>query len=241
MRISVGITTFNRFEYLQRAAHSLYLSKQLDLCNIRIYDDCSTDYTVTELKQLFPDAVQIVSRSTNLGADSNMHQMFLDFLETSDEVLVIFDSDLICRPDWIPFMIQYFADTDGILSLYNSMCHRPIKQLAIKGVPFWQKEHIGAAGTILNRETVSYIVDSLQVVDGFDWAWSDLLRRQGKRLLVSEESYFQHIGLKGYNCNGFSTFDFAMRFSPIHDLNRKLLTQLVQEAMAFRMKPRDEL
>lgn len=234
MKITIGITTFNRINYLEKLAQSLYLSKQLECCNIRIYDDCSTEYALAELKQLFPNAAEIILRETNLGADENMRQMFVSFLETSDELLIILDSDLLCRPDWVSFINGHFGYTDGILSLYNSAFHRPIRRVAVNGTYFFEKEHVGAAGTVIDRETVQDIVTKIRCADGYDWAWSALQRRQGKRLLVSAESYFQHIGLKGHNCDGLSTFDFALNFKPVHAANQQFLADWLQEAQSLR-------
>lgn len=117
MKFSIGITTYNRKKYLLKLQQSPCMSQSINTCNIRIYDDCSTEYTNTDLQQLFPTAVEIVRRTKNMGADNNLREMYVDFLATGDDVLVTMDSDLICRPDWITFTKQFFRYTNGILSL----------------------------------------------------------------------------------------------------------------------------
>ena len=121
-------------------------------------------------------------------------------------------------------MTRHFANTDGILSLYNSEFHQPIRKVTINGTKFIEKDHIGAAGTIFNRQTVQKIVLNTAPARCYDWVWSAFLRYQGQRLLVSYDSYFQHIGLKGYNCDGLSVIEYAQNFNPIHQVNNEILT-----------------
>lgn len=230
MNITIGITTYNRHLYLKRLQQSLVRTENLASSAVRIYDDCSSEISVADLRHLFPYAREIRRRTANLGADGNMRQMFVDFLATGDDVLVIMDSDLICRPDWLLFCQEHFAATDGMLSLYNSAFHKPIKQLLINGQPFVEKQHIGAAGAILARDVVQEIVASLVTVEGYDWSWCALLNKSGRRILVSKESYFQHIGLLGSHCNGRIN-EFGLYFHPIHDANRVILHEYFHEAV----------
>lgn len=234
MKISIGITTYNRKKYLLKLQQSLCMSHSIDSCNIRIYDDCSTEYSDTDLKQLFPTAVEIVRRTKNMGADQNLRQMYVDFLASGDDILVTMDSDLICRPDWINFTKQYFQHTDGILSLYNSAFHKTIAKPVIHNQEFWEKAHIGAAGSVLHRDVIHEIVSNVPSTIGYDWAWSSFLRRQGVRILVSKASYVQHIGLQGFNCNGLSICEVGLNFSPISDINKNFLDDFKQEALLLR-------
>lgn len=116
MKITVGITTFNRKNYLVKLQQSLSMSHNINSCNIRIYDDCSNEFSIRDLKRLFPNALEIIRRDRNVGADRNMRQMYVDFLKTNDDILVTMDSDLICRPDWIDFTEKHFYYTGGIMS-----------------------------------------------------------------------------------------------------------------------------
>ena len=234
MKISIGITTYNRKKYLLKLQQSLCMSQSIDSCNIRIYDDCSTEYTNIDLKQLFPTAVEIVRRTENMGADENLRQMYVDFLATGDDILVTMDSDLICRPDWINFTKQYFQHTDGILGLYNSAFHKAIAKPVIHNQEFLEKAHIGAAGSVLHRDVVYEVVSSVPPTIGYDWAWSSFLRRQGTRILVSKTSYVQHIGLLGYNCNGLSICEIGLNFFPISEVNKKFLDDFKQEALLLK-------
>ena len=44
--ITIGITTYNRLDVLKKMAKSLYKSDLLGQCNIRVYDDASSEYDV---------------------------------------------------------------------------------------------------------------------------------------------------------------------------------------------------
>lgn len=217
-----------------RFQQSLALTENLDACHIRIYDDCSTEFSITELKKWFPNAIEIIQRKQNIGPDRNLRQMYVDFLSSDDDILVTMDSDLICRPDWLNFTKKHFDDTSGVLSLYNSKRHKPTRKIIMNGEVFLEKNHIGAAGSILSRKVIQEIVNQLPPSDSFDWAWSGLLRQKGVPILVSNDSYFQHIGLIGYNCDGKNTIDYGVRFHPIHDLNKKLLSDFKSEFMNRR-------
>ncbi|MDR6123327.1 glycosyltransferase involved in cell wall biosynthesis [Bacillus sp. SLBN-46] len=234
MKVTIGITTFNRKKYLVKHQQSLNLSQNIDSCNIRIFDDCSTELDIADLKSLFPNAVTIIQRDKNMGPDRNLRQMYLDFLTTQDDILVTMDSDLICRPDWLNFTEEHFNHTKGIMSLYNSRLHRPMKKLKINKNVFLEKNHIGAAGSIMSREIINEIVKNLPPSDSFDWAWSNFLRSKGIPLLVSNESYFQHIGLQGFNCDGIKIVEYGLNFNPTHEKNQKFITEYQQEYIKIR-------
>lgn len=231
MKITVGITTFNRLGYLKQMRQSLYASWGLERCHIRIYDDCSSEFTGADLLNMFPEAKDLIKRKTNLGSCGNMRQMYLDFLQTGDDLLVTADSDLLFRPDWIDFTVENFQYTDGIMSLYNSALHGDIKETVINGVEFVEKEHLGAAGVVLGREIVKEIVNNVPACTGYDWAWSAYLRQRNIRLLAAKESYVQHIGLVGEHCDGFATIDVGLNFYPLNKINEQLLVEFFQTAL----------
>jgi glycosyltransferase involved in cell wall biosynthesis len=231
VNITIGITTYNRFSYLLKMKQSLLASNGLARCNIRVYDDCSTDYGVEDINRLFPNAKEVIVRPINIGPCANMHQMYIDFLNTKDSLLVAADSDLLFNPDWIDFVLAYFPKTDGILSLYNSVLHRPRKEICIGQVKFLQKMHLGSAGVVMHRDIVQEIVNNVPSTKGYDWAWSSYLCKTGKSLLVSKISYVQHIGLYGYNCDGFKTLDFGLNFYPGNKLNEQFLVDYFQNSL----------
>ncbi len=229
MNITIGVTTYNRPDYVKKMGQSLYASRGLARCHIRVYDDCSSEFAIEDLRNFFPGAKEITRRERNLGSDQNIRQMFVDFLRTGDDLLVAADSDLLFRPDWIDFVLENFQYSDGMLGLYNSILHLPGKEVLINGKEFIEKRHTGSAGVVMSKEIVRKIVENIPPMGGYDWAWSKYLRKSGVRLLVSKQSYVQHIGLHGYNCDGFKTTEFGLYFYPGNATNEQFLIEFFQE------------
>lgn len=224
IKITIGLTTFDRPEVLDKMRTSLLLSRGLDDCNLRIYDDCSTAYDKEYLQRQFPEAAEIVRRDRNLGSDFNIHQMFVDFLKTDDDVLVAIDSDLIFHPDWIAFMREALGRTgpDAVLSLYNSALHPPVKQVVIDSVEFLEKGHIGSAAAVFRRDVLKEIVEHVPASRRYDWDWSEYLFKRKIPILVPKRSYVQHIGIHGTN-NCPLYCEYGLNFSPGNEMNEKIL------------------
>ena len=106
MKITFGICTYNRKDILVKSAKSLNAISGIEKVNIRIYDDCSSEFDETELRALFPTAKSIIVRPENVGADMNTALMFEDFLTTEDEYLVVADADLIYRRDCLQVCVK---------------------------------------------------------------------------------------------------------------------------------------
>lgn len=236
MNIAIGITSFNRKEYLQAMVDSLRRSRGIERCAIRVYDDCSSDYDKETLRELIPEATEIVRRDTNMGSDRNIRQMYIDFLKTTDDVFVAIDSDLLFNPTWIEFIEKYFPKTDGIMSLYNSAMHATIGKVQIEDVIFAEKEHVGSAAVVMSRDVVQMIADNIPAGDAYDWRWSKYLRKTEKRLLVSDISYIQHVGLHGYNCDGSCSVEFGLNFYPEDVKDRKIVIDFFQELLLAKDK-----
>lgn len=230
MKVCIGITTYNRIEILERMASSLLLSKNIDECNIRIYDDQSTEFGYNELNKIFYNAKEIVVRKKNLGADRNMRQMFIDFIATDDDYLFVADSDLIFNPNWYIFFKEN-SDLD-VLSLYNSVTHLNIHQNCnIESDEIITKNHIGAAGTIFKRHIVKDIIDSVPASRSYDWDWSRYLTKKNIKINVSNRSYVQHIGVEGTNNNGSNIIDFGLNFFPGNEINEIYVLDFFQKAL----------
>ena len=231
MKIAVGIATFNRLNYLQITAHSLANCVGVADCAVRLYDDCSNEYGLDTLQKLFPDARTIVRREANLGADRNMYQMYKDFLNTPDDVLLTLDSDMLMRTECFDVIRQVLPHTDGILGLYNSAMHPAGKQLAVGDMQCVEKEHVGAAAVAMTRDIVAKIVENVLPGKSYDWRWSQYLRDQKLRIIVTHDSYVQHIGLHGFNCDGGRSVDFGLNFYPDQAADQKIAVDFLQELL----------
>lgn len=232
MKLSVGITTYNRLDLILRMSSSLNISDGIEQCNLRIYDDKSVDYSLDDIKEVFPNAKQIIVRNKNLGADRNMYQMFVDFLDTDDDYLFVADSDLIFHPNWFLFFNKY-SHLD-VLSLYNSVSHEKIG--GEEDNEILHKLHIGAAGTIFKRHIIKKIIDNVPPSRSYDWDWSNYLIKEGFKLNVSNKSYVQHIGLMGTNNDGGAVLDFGLNFFPGNSVNEGYLIDFFQNALISKDK-----
>jgi len=234
MKITIGIMTYNRPEYLNKLRESLLSVKSIEKCNIRLYDDNSPIWDNKNLKKFFPEAKEIVRSDKNLGPDKHMRKMFIDFLKTGDDVLVIADEDLLFHPDSIYFIIKNIKYTDGVMSLYNSYLHNEITEtIIINSQKYISKKHIGAAGTVMERGIVEKIITNVPESIRYDWDWSNYLVKNNFRLLVKEDSYVQHIGVEGYNSRKIVT-DFGLNFYPGNKINEKYNTEFFQELIINR-------
>ena len=169
-----------------------------------------------------------------MGADRNAYQMFVDFLETGDDVLVSADSDLLFRPDFITFIQTQLNNTDGFISLYNSAMHDSFRELEIDGITYVEKKEVGAAGSVMTRDIIQMIVDNIPPGKAFDCRWADFLHKSGKRLLVTRDSYIQHMGLEGFNCNGSTSVDYGLNFYTSDLDDQKVMADFFQQLLTAK-------
>ena len=224
INLTIGITVYNRQEMLNRTIHSL-LNSQLNnddfYINIRVYDDCSTEFTEEYIKSLFPMNIDYYRHEKNHGADYNMGFMYRRFLETGDDVLFNCDSDLIFDKNWLSAISQYLFQTDGVLSLFNTSSH-PIKN---KYGELCTKESVGNAGTVMTRQIVKNICESIdenEMQYSLDWNWCSLLNASKIKIYCTTRSYVQHIGINGFN-SGNSGMDIGMGFQVDGAINGQIL------------------
>jgi len=232
MKITFAVATYNRMDILQDFQISLSLIRNIDKCNVRIYDDCSTEFDEVFLKKLFPYAAEIKIRSKNVGPSMNIFLIFKDFLKTKDDVLFMADSDLVFNPDCLTFIENNFQYTDGFLSVYNSILHKSIAEIVIMDNVYCEKKLVGSAGSFFSRDLVQEIVINLPhtIDSGYDLAWSNYLYNNKKiRLLVSKKSYVQHIGFHGAHCNGLNAIDYGLNFFSDNVINSNIIIKHIEK------------
>jgi hypothetical protein len=208
--ITIGITTYNRKNLLELMASSLYESDISIPYNIKIYDDCSNEYGLEELKSIFPDAASIKINRNNLKADKNIYQMYSDFVSTSDLFLFNADSDLLFKKKWLNTALGLIKETSGILSLFNANSHESYKTINNE---LCLKKTIGSAGTLFTRDRVVDLlteINSIEKVKAFDWQFSEYFDKAGLPIYCVNNSLVQHIGYNGQN-TGFY-FDFGRNY-----------------------------
>lgn len=219
--ITFGICTFNRKELLVKSLKSLGNVCGLERINIRIYDDCSTEYDEGFLRKIFPYADSIKRASKNQGADMNTAAMYEDFLQSSDEWLFNADSDLLYSADIIDRILELKDASGGFMTMFNCINHRTIgteKEFVIK-------DSVGAAGCLLSRNVVELILNQIQNRGfGFDVKYSRLLREHGFKLYATRHSYVQHIGVEGFNSRDIN-FDYGENFNVKDGLNAEIIEE----------------
>jgi hypothetical protein len=211
--LTIAIPVYNRFELLKTMADSLYRMEIPIPYSIRIYDDCSTEFGVSELKRLFPNAVSIKRNAKNLRADKNMFNFYKDFLSSEGEYLFNADSDIIFNKNCVIRALELIRQTDGILSVYNSGWH-PVKMIINEDLCI--KETLGAAGTLFTRKRVEEIVNHFSSLDddemvSLDWKWSSFFTRNNTKMYCTNTSLVQHIGFYGQNSHRYC-FDYGKNF-----------------------------
>ena len=222
--IIIGVMTCNRMNILKLMAQSLYHTDMTD-CEVRIYDDCSDDYGVEELKTIFPNAV-ITRHEKRLGADKNMLYMYEDFLKSGYDYLLNADSDLIFNKNWRKEALSYIEKTDGILSLFNTLNHLIIEDLG----DILIKQDVGAAGVFFKRNIIEFIVDKIKAgIDQkytLDWEWNFILIKNNIRIMAVKNSLVQHIGIEGL-WSKREYFDYGYGFL-VDEINGQILNEVIK-------------
>jgi hypothetical protein len=137
--------------------------------------------------------------------------MYADFLTSLDDYFLNADSDLIFYPDWLSTALELILETDGILSLFNSVAHTSEK---IVNKYLCIKKYIGAAGTLFARKRLQQLMEQFPDIENataFDWQWSEYFYKQNIPIYCVNNSLIQHIGYTGQNSKVF--FDLGRNFT----------------------------
>jgi glycosyltransferase involved in cell wall biosynthesis len=224
MKLFIAVPVYNRKEYLEITARSLYECKNIDKANVVVFNDCSDEFDEDYLSALFNRAnTKIINAKENIDIDIHYYNIMQNFLESSDDVLMICDADLLLRPDTIDYVFDNFNKTDGFLGLYNSELHR---DLYFDG-QFVYKEDVGFAGICIHRNVlIKFLYRQDPKARAIDFKFSDFLLDNDIRIMVAKNCLIQHIGFNGKHCNGTSV-EFSTKFVPISDFNKEIINNLM--------------
>lgn len=209
--ITIGVTTYNRLYLLKTMAASLYQSDISVPHNVRLYDDCSTEYSAEDLKKLFPTAVSIKVNKINMKADENIIEMYKDFLKTDDDYFFNADSDLIFSKNWLTRALELIERTSGVLTLLNANLHGSYKDI---DEDLCLKKTIGSAGTLFKRNRIEELINFMNPdknKKSFDWQFSQFFVEMSVPIYCVKNSLVQHIGYTGQNSHFF--FDYGRNFA----------------------------
>jgi glycosyltransferase involved in cell wall biosynthesis len=236
--VTIGITTYNRLDTVKKMAASLYRSDLSVPHHIRVYDDCSTEYTIEDLKAIFPTAVSVTRNETNVRADRNIWRMYHNFIsQTDDEYFFNADSDLLFHTQWLIKALELIKNTDGILSIFNCPETHPAKTVIDSA--FCTKEHIGSAGTLFTRKRMEEIIRAFpEETTGFDWKWCAFFAEHAVPIYCTNKSLVQHTGYDGQNTKSFY-FDVGKYFE-INSLdNGQVINDLLESYTSNIHKKRE--
>ena len=228
-KIMLAMATYNRKEVLEKTIVSLTQVKNIEDVDIFIFDDCSTEYTKEDLKKMIPFAKQIVVRENNLRADRNMYQIHQDYINSNYDILLQVDSDVIFHKNFIEIIKSILSTQTKypVFSLYNSSNHPFVENrnpLEINKIIFKEKHSIGGICVLFtDKNILKNILDNIpkeRKSFAYDWYWSHKLQEKGTPVMVSEQSFLQHIGVEGQNNKEIKGIDIGLNFTPtnINDL-----------------------
>lgn len=235
MKLLIGICTCNRKQIIEYTAKSLSEVKGIEKAKIVIYDDCSDEYDIDFLKKMYPMAYKIVRNEKRLGADYNTEQMYRDFCKSQENYLFNADSDLLFNSNVIDIIEENIRATEKInskiiFSVFNTPNHKTIKKIDKN---LYQKESIGAAGAVLSKQVVKTFVETIPKqysykIPSIDHFFCSKLKQDDYKILCTQNSYVQHIGLIGQNSFFYNT-DWGENFEIETFNNAKAISEVLQE------------
>lgn len=192
-RIAVVVPTYNRRGYVKLCAKAL--SKTIDHNDIYVFDDHSDQFSTDDLQSWF-GTTNVRQNEKRLKPDKQARSIVEWFVDTEYDWLVTLDSDLIVRPDWLSVLKSHLHLTEGVISLYHSSNvanHRTIG--CENGI--CEMKSLGNAGVVWSRGLASKMLQTVSDGGGFDWGWSDWLRKNDVTQYAFEKSLVLHVGMHG--------------------------------------------
>ncbi|QIL82160.1 hypothetical protein G7047_21165 [Diaphorobacter sp. HDW4A] len=218
----IAIPVYNRAGCLLRLLASMYACQSLLAENVHVFDDASEEFDAVFLRRNLHPASQLICHVSNSGrADQAVARIFDFFLQSSYQQVLLLDSDLLVADDMLQTAWRGFAQSEGLLSLFNTPNHPSSAQLVPEGLLL--KHSVGFAGTLWGREVVTDLVANVPVSNTFDW---DICRYlSGRRAIwCLLESRVQHVGSEGQNSRR-DHFDYGVGFNPGNMVTANLLAR----------------
>lgn len=215
MQVGIVTTVHNRLEYVKQFAKTIketLLSRvisygQSTLVEHWIVDDGSSDPAILpllyDLEKTCP-WIRPLYRRVPLGVDRSVLTAIYQILSTKGvDILVVLDSDMIVKPNWLSRMLEVWPQLDnpGALSAFNCAKHT-IGGEVLPGVV--TKASLGGASLMVDAQWLREL-DLLgrwtprwgKDIPGWDWVFTEECAKAGKRLYALTPSLAQHIGILG--------------------------------------------
>lgn len=192
MKIAVAIPTYNRAGYVQLCAAAL--DKTIPSNDVWIFDDHSTEYTAGDLKKWFRTK-KVQQNTEHQKADKQARHILEWFITTDYDWLVTLDSDLIVHPDWLELLRGMLPRTQGVVSLYHS--GNPNHLTLTCDNSLCEMQSLGNAGIVWSKVLATKMLSEMSQSDGFDWGWTEWLRKQKIPQYAAKDSLVLHVGMHG--------------------------------------------
>lgn len=231
-KLMIGITTYNRKDIVLLSSKSLYEVDNLNKKDIYVFDDCSTEYDVNELKKIYYNS-NIIEFSKNVGADKNIERAYRFFLDSDYDFFFNADSDLIFNKDIlikINKIISKLNKKEPILfSVFNTKNHLTLKDY---DKDLLVKKNVGAGGCVFNKEAIKLFIKDLpkdysNINMAVDHIFCKIISESNYNILCTKQSFVQHIGLIGQNSNAF-LFDWGENFEVDSLTNAKAILKIYE-------------
>ena len=161
------------------------------------------------LAAAYPPDAELIRRDHATGsADLAASDLLKRLVASDSDILIILDSDMIVARNFIHAALPLFAQTSGLMSLFNTPTH-PISET--RG-PLVRKASVGATGMMLSRALGGQICERVSPGPLWDFRLCDHMHTSGVPLWVVADSLVQHLGFSaGQNSRHFSG-DLGRRF-----------------------------
>lgn len=224
----IAVPVFDRPGALTHCLRTLAKARGLENWTVVAFDDASQLLTPQQISELAPFAIKTIRADKRRGADGNVAAILRYAGENRFDRVFILDSDMIVASDALARIDAYHEASDGILSLYNSRMHETLGP-ASQGLV--AKKEIGWGGCVFSGELALELCNGPLKDGGNDWDASRYLTQTGRRLLATERSYVQHLGLYGQFNPRFGLLDYGAGFRPDHPDQFQALVQYLDTLM----------
>lgn len=191
-RVAILTTTYNHAPFIAQAVESVAMQKTTFPIKMIIGEDCSTDETravLLQLKQKYPDLLDLRLREVNYGRRRNFVDLF--YACKADYVALLEGDDFWTSPDKLQKQVDFMEQNQDCAIIFH-----PIDRLEGNGQkfdfcpPIFKEKYdltdllkgnfIGTCSVMYRRQLVPQLPDWFNVVSAGDYPLHILYATQGK-------------------------------------------------------------
>jgi len=218
-KFGIILTTFNRYEYLEKTLETLSKTNFLPNTIIKIFDDCSTENKVIELLNnfnLIDNNVKLIKifNKNNLGSKENYKRSIISFENDDIDYIVNLDSDCLLNKDWLIKLNQLINNFEHniICSSFSCLYHHGNPFNYVKEIDdcYYERDTLNGLGVCFPKILIKEF--KLETHKHFDeYLCKELKNKYNMRCICTKTSYIQHIGVYGVHSNP-NTCDISTNF-----------------------------